>query len=134
MAGALQRVIADGLLVYTCCGTPEPMSVQLLGKSAIRSLGEDVAIRESQPRRAASIDINLPHAHHGIKRTLCFCASGCQCFGQHARRDLPGDAPLVLAPAALALLATIADNGVPVAVGLLLIVGGDLERKSFTVL
>jgi hypothetical protein len=33
---------------------------------------------------------------------------------------LPGDAPLVFAPAALALLAAIADDGVPVAVGLLL--------------
>src|SRR5205085_412057 len=50
---------------------------------------------------------------------------------QHARRDLPGDAPLVLAPAARALLAAIADDGVPVAVGLLLIVGGDLEREGF---
>src|SRR5262249_40518431 len=38
---------------------------------------------------------------------------------------------LVLAPAALALLATIANNRVPVAVGLLLIVGGDLEREGF---
>jgi hypothetical protein len=45
---------------------------------------------------------------------------------------LPRDAPLVFAPAALALLAAIADDGVPVAVGLLLIVGGDLERGGFT--
>src|SRR5262249_35610336 len=54
--------------------------------------------------------------------------------GQHARRDLPGEAPLVFAPAALALLAAITDDGVPVAVGLLLIVGGDLEREGFVVL
>jgi hypothetical protein len=47
---------------------------------------------------------------------------------------LPGDAPLVLAPAAGTLLASIADNGVPVAVGLLLIIGGDLERESFVML
>jgi hypothetical protein len=30
-----------------------------------------------------------------------------------------------------ALLAAIADNGIPVAVSLLLIVGGDLERDGF---
>src|SRR5882724_955029 len=55
-------------------------------------------------------------------------------FHQHAWRDLPGDAPLVFAPAARALLAAIADDGVPIAVGLLLIVGGDLEREGFVVL
>src|SRR5205085_6760195 len=55
-------------------------------------------------------------------------------LGQLARRDLPGDAPFVLAPAACALLACIADNGVPVTVGLLLIVGGDLKREGFVML
>ena len=49
--------------------------------------------------------------------------------GQGARGDLPGQAPLVLAPAAIALLAAVADDGVPVAVGLFLVVGGDLERE-----
>jgi hypothetical protein len=76
-------------------------------------------------------NVNVLHAHHRIKRPLCFFATDRQRFGQHPRCDLPGDAPLVLAPAALALLATIADNGVPVAVGMLLIVGGDLEREGF---
>src|SRR5262249_40124017 len=61
-------------------------------------------------------------------------AAGSQHLGQHAWRDLPGDAPLVFAPTALALLATITDDGVPVAVGLLLIVGGDLEREVLVVL
>ena len=42
--------------------------------------------------------------------------------------------PLVLAPAARTLLTSIADDGVPVAVGLLLIIGGDLKRKSFVML
>src|SRR5262249_21613800 len=72
-------------------------------------------------------DVNLLHSHHRIKRALCFIAAGRQRLGQHSRRDLPGDAPLVLAPAALALLATIANDRAPVAVGLPLIVGGDLE-------
>src|SRR5262245_23007090 len=78
--------------------------------------------------------VDLSHAHHRIERGLCFVAAGSQHLGQHARRDLPGDAPLVFAPTALALLAAITDDGVPVAVGLLLIVGGDLEREGFVVL
>src|SRR6478736_4458243 len=81
------------------------------------------------PRRLDRGDVDLPHAHHRIKRALCFVAAGRQRLGQQARRDLPGDSPLVFAPAALALLAAIADDGVPVAVGLLLIVSGDLERE-----
>src|ERR1700757_1669787 len=44
---------------------------------------------------------------------------------------MPGNAPLVFAPAARTFLPAIADDGVPVAVGLVLIVGGDLEREGF---
>src|SRR6267143_2979718 len=83
------------------------------------------------PRRFDRGDVDFPHAHHGIECTLRFIAAGRQRLHQHARRDLPGDAPLVLAPAARTLLAAIADDGVPVAVGLVLIVGGDLEREGF---
>src|ERR671930_2558524 len=79
-------------------------------------------------------DVDLLHAHHGIKRALCLIAAGRQRLGQHARRDLPGDAPLVFAPAACTLLPTIADDGVPVAVGLVLIFCGDLEREGFAML
>jgi hypothetical protein len=50
-----------------------------------------------------------------------------------ARGDLPGDAPAVLAPTALALLAVIADDRVPVAIRLFLIVRRDLERKGLAV-
>src|SRR5690606_20409420 len=49
------------------------------------------------------------------------------------RGDLPGDAPLVPAPAALALLAAIADDRVPVAVGLLLVRGRHLEGEGLAV-
>src|SRR3982074_2293420 len=86
------------------------------------------------PRRFDRGDIDFLHAHHGIECALCFSAASRHCLCQHARRDLPGDAPLVLAPAARPLLASIADNGVPVAVGLLLIIGGDLKRESFVML
>src|SRR6478672_8988434 len=86
--------------------------------------------RSAAPRRLDRGHVNLLHFHHRFKRALGFSAAGGKRLGQHARRDLPGDAPSVFAPAALALLAAIADDGVPVAVGLLLIVGGDLEREG----
>ena len=44
-------------------------------------------------------DVDLLHAHHRSKRPLCFIAANCQRLDQHAWRDLPGDAPLVFAPA-----------------------------------
>src|SRR5918999_6337140 len=90
--------------------------------------------RSAAPRRLDLGDVDLLHVHHRIERALCFIAAHGERLGQHARRDLPGDAPLVLSPAARALLAAIADDGVPVAVGLLLIVGGDLEREGFAML
>src|SRR4030081_2759724 len=86
------------------------------------------------PRRRDRGDVDLLPAHHRLERALCFIAAGRHRLCQHARCDLPGDAPLVLAPAARALLASIADNGVPVAVGLLLIIGGDLKRESLVML
>src|SRR5215210_2374255 len=86
------------------------------------------------PRRLDRSDVDLLHAQHRIKRALCFIAAGRHRLNQHARRDLPRDPPLVFAPAALALLAAIADDGVPVTVGLLLIIGSDLEREGFVML
>src|SRR3977135_2882662 len=79
-------------------------------------------------------DVDFLHAHHGLECALCFSAAGRHRLCQHARRDLPGDAPSVLAPAARTLLASIADNGVPVAVSLMLIISGDLKRESFVML
>src|SRR5262249_60941104 len=79
------------------------------------------------PRRLNRGDVDLLHSHHHLKRAFCFIAAGCERLGENARRDLPGDAPLVFAPAAGALLTAIADDGVPVAICLLLIVSGDLE-------
>src|SRR5258708_28263591 len=83
------------------------------------------------PRRFDRGGVDVLHADHGIECAVCFIAAGRQRLCQHARRDLPGDAPLVLAPAARTLLASIADNSVPLAVVLLLIIGGDLKRESF---
>src|SRR3954468_5444910 len=92
------------------------------------------AAESAAPRRLDRGDVDLLHGHHRVKRALCFIAAGCHRFGQHTRRDLPRHAPLVLAPAARALLAAIADDGVPIVIGLGLIVGGDHEREGFAVL
>src|SRR3546814_8464683 len=51
----------------------------------------------------------------------------CRRRDQHPRRDLPVDAPFILAPAAHAFLPAMADDRVPIAVGFLLAVG---DRKS----
>src|SRR5262245_52007096 len=48
--------------------------------------------------------------------------------------DLPGDAPAVLAPTALAFLSAIADDRIPVTVRLFLVLRRDLERKRLAVL
>src|SRR5690606_38920774 len=42
-------------------------------------------------------------------------------FEQHARRDLPGEAPLVLAPTAGAFRTAVFRDGVPVAIGFFLV-------------
>ena len=72
-------------------------------------------------------DVNLLHAHHRFESPFCFIPSGCQRVRQDARRNLPGHAPFVFAPPARTLLSATLDDSVPVAVGLLLIVGGDLK-------
>src|SRR5882762_10895627 len=93
-----------------------------------------VVTLSAAPGRLDRGDVDFFHGHHGRESALGFIAADRQRLRQHARRDLPGDAPFVLAPAARALLASIADNGVPVAVGLLLVIGGDLKRESFGML
>src|SRR4051794_9858224 len=62
------------------------------------------------PRRLDGRDIDLFHLHHRLE-----CALGGggiaigDRLGQDDRRDLPAQSPFVLAPAALALLAAVAD-------------------------
>src|ERR671913_788756 len=92
------------------------------------------AFTSAPPRGLDGGDVDLLHRHHCREGTLCLTATSRKRVGQHARDDLPGEAPPVLAPAALTLLAAIADDRVPVAVRLFLIVRCDLEGKSFAVL
>src|SRR5436190_3538469 len=86
------------------------------------------------PRRLDGGDVDLFHAHHRFEGALCLTASSRERLAQHARSDLPGEAPPVLAPTALTFVAAIADDRVPVAVRLFLIVGRDLEGKGLAVL
>ena len=80
-------------------------------------------------------DVDLLHLHHRLERALGGGGIGVgDRFRQGDRRDLPGQAPFVLAPAARALLAAVADDRVPVAIRFGLVGGGDLERERFVVL
>src|SRR3954471_21320593 len=67
-------------------------------------------------------DVDLSHRHHRIERALRRSRVRiADRLRQRDRRDLPGDAPPVLAPSALALLAAVADDRVPVAIGFSLV-------------
>src|SRR5687767_15852715 len=86
------------------------------------------------PRRFDGGNVDFLHRQHRLKGTPCLIATSSERVGQSARGDLPGEAPAVLAPTALTFLAAIADDRVPVAVGLFLIVSRDLEGKGLAVL
>src|SRR5437899_13024808 len=92
------------------------------------------AASSAASRRLDGGDVALLHRHHRLEGALCLSAAGRKRLGQRARGDLPGEAPAVFAPTARAFLAAIADNRIPVAVRLCLIVRGDLEGERFAVL
>ena len=82
-------------------------------------------------RRLDRGDVNFVHCHHRLERTLCGRPVRIgRRFYQYARCNLPGQAPFVLAPPACPLSATIADDGVPVTIGLDLVLGEDLNEKA----
>src|SRR5438046_2983905 len=85
------------------------------------------------PRGFDGGDVDLLHRHHRLEGTLGLTTAGGNRRDQRARGDLPGEAPAVLAPTALTFLAAIADDGVPVAVRLFLIVRRDLEGEGLAV-
>src|SRR5256714_9956480 len=87
------------------------------------------------PRGFDCSDVDLFHLHHRIERSLCGSGIGIgDRFRQDDRRNLPGQSPFVLAPAALALLAAVADNRVPIAIRFGLVSGCDLKRERLVVL
>ena len=80
-------------------------------------------------------DVDLSHLHHRIERALGGGGIGIGYrFRQSHRRNLPGHAPFVLAPAARTLFPAVADDRVPVAIGFSLVGGCDLKRECFVVL
>ncbi len=99
-------------------------------------------MQTARPRRPSSAasrrldggDVDLLHRHHRLEGALGLSATGRHRVGQRARCDLPGEAPAVLAPTARAFLAAVADDRIPVAVRLRLIVRGDLEGERLAVL
>ena len=64
----------------------------------------------ASPHSLDSGDVDFRHRHHRLKGTLCLSAASRKRFGQRARRDLPGEAPAVLTPTALAFFAAIPDD------------------------
>src|SRR5438309_5798760 len=72
-------------------------------------------------------NVDLVHRHHRLESALAAFARSAGQLQQSLRGDLPGITPLVLAPSAHALFAAIFGDGIPVAVGLFLIVGQDHE-------
>src|SRR6202163_4050683 len=87
----------------------------------------------ASPRCLDGGDVDLLHRHHRLEGTLCLTATSRKRIGWRARGDLPGEAPAVLAPTALAFRAAIADDRVPVTVRLFLILRRDLEGKGLVV-
>ena len=85
-------------------------------------------------RRLDCSDVDLLHLHHRIERTLGGSRIGIGYrFCQSQRRNLPGQAPLVLAPATRTLFAAVTDNRVPVPIRFGLVSGCDLKRECFAV-
>lgn len=84
--------------------------------------------------RFDSRDVDFFHLHHRFEGAL-----GCRAIrigdgiGEGTWRDLPRQAPFVLAPAACAFLAAVFDNRVPQAIGFGLVVGRKLEREGLVV-
>ena len=89
----------------------------------------------ASPCRLDRRDVDLPHLHHRVKRALGNGRIGIgDRLGQSDWRDLPGQSPSILAPAAFALPAAVTDDCVPVTIRLGLISRRDLKRERFVVL
>src|SRR5947209_1991672 len=101
--------------------------------SRAAQVAQPVVSTSAPPRCLDGGDVDLLHRHHRREGTLCLTAASGKRVSQRARGDLPGEAPAVLAPTALTFLAAVADDRVPVAVRLFLIVRCDLEGKGLAV-
>src|SRR3954464_2279044 len=111
------------------------MAPRAAAANATASQPSKASIPLAASRRFDGGDVDLAHFHHRLERALGGGAIGIgDGVGQRDRRNLPGQSPFVLAPAACALLAAIADDRLPVAVRFSLVSGRDLERERLVVL
>ena len=100
----------------------EIVKPQILGEAVVAALD---AFRRFLENRFHLGEVDFLHLHHGLHGALAagFVGAADE-IGHGAGDDLPGEAKLVLEPAALAFLAAVGDQSVPVAVDLGLIIGG----------
>src|SRR5699024_896084 len=78
-------------------------------------------------------DVDLAHNHHCFERTLCDFSARSHRLSQHTWRNLPRYAPFIFAPSAHTLYPTMVNDGVPIAVGLGLIVSRNLKGERLAV-
>jgi hypothetical protein len=122
-----------------CCTSMPARSVPPVKSSAMQAQQNRArrSPRRAQPRRAASIFAMsiLPIVIIASNTRLATAGSGSADRGRQGPwRDLPRQAPPVLAPAARAGLAAVPDDRVPQPIGLGLVVGRHLEREGLVVL
>ena len=98
-----ERIKARSLAVRGDPG-PRPLqpSVHSLVPAPQRSSDSGCAARQTltSPRCLDGGDVDLRHRHHRLEGTLRLTAASRHRVGERARRDLPGEAPTILAPAA----------------------------------
>jgi sortase A len=91
-------------------------------------------VASATPRFLERRDVDFLHGHHRLEYSLCSrCVGTRHGIHEHPRSDLPGYAPLVLTPPARTFGPAVVDDCIPIAVGLGLIFGDDLERECLRV-
>ncbi len=96
---------------------------QVTGKRRRRSFQRTSPRRRPGSWRCRSSSSSSLHPLRALRRR----GLACLLPSSTARRDLPGEAPAILAPAAAALLTAIAYDRVPVTIGVFLVFGQDHE-------
>jgi hypothetical protein len=130
------------VVVRECWSRPSlswnrPVSPQYSILAAAQNARTSASRSLSRSWRAAgqSTTASLCHLHHRIERALGGSGIGiADRLCQRQRRNLPGQTPFVLAPAAHTRFAAVPDDRIPVPIRFGLVSGCDLERECFVVL
>ena len=135
----LARLSTNGKRQFLACGhamhLEAPDAVAAAIHEVVQAARAIASATSTAARRLDCSDVDFFHLHHRIERALGGSAIGIgyrSCQSQ--RRNLPGQAPFVLAPAARTLFAAVADNRVPVTISFGLVSSCDLKRECFAVL